>query len=72
MTIGEKEQYEIPISHNIKNHLLQNKESKLISKFEHAYSESWKTSELQLVKLFEIDLGGEDPFYIEGQDEVRN
>lgn len=24
-----------------------------------------------MIKLFEIDLGGEDPFYIEGQDQVR-
>lgn len=45
MLIGD-DKYEIPVSNNIKEHLLQNKESRLISKFEHAYSDSWKTSEL--------------------------
>ena len=44
----------------------------LIAKFEHEYSATWKTDQLQLVKLFEIDLGGIDPFYIEGQDLVRH
>ena len=61
----------IKVSHNLREHILQSKDKNIFIKFEHEYSATWKTDQLQLVKLFEIDLDGRDPFYIEGQDLVR-
>lgn len=56
----------MPLSSDIREHLLQSKDANLLTKFEHEYSATWKTEQLQLVKLFELDLEGIDPFFIEG------
>lgn len=59
------------VSNDIKDHLLQFKHSNIFTKFEHEQSSTWKTEHLQLVKLFEFELGGEDPFFIPGQEQAR-
>lgn len=69
LTIGGK--HEIKVSNDIREHLLQSKNAALLQKFEHEYSATWKTDQLQVIKLFEIEMDGEDPFYVEGQDQVR-
>ena len=35
-------------------------------KFENENATTWKTEQLQLLRLFEIELDGVDPFFIEG------
>jgi len=54
------------VSNSVREHLLQFKNKNIFTKFEHEHSQNWKTTELQLAKLFEFDLEGEDPFYVEG------
>ena len=61
--------FEVNVETDIKQ-LLQ--PDKLLCKFEHEHSVKWNTSELQMIKLFEIDLDQQDPFFIEGQDEIRD
>ena len=63
---------DIKVSHDIREHLLQSKDKNLLTKFEHEYSATWKTDTLQQMKLFELELDGCDPFFIEGQDLIRN
>ena len=59
-----------PISHSIKANLLHSVDKCIFQKFEHEQSSSWKTDQLQLTRLFEVDLAGSDPFFIEGQEEI--
>jgi hypothetical protein len=40
-------------------------------KFMNDQAANWKCDNLQLVKLFQQDLGGEDPFYIPGQEATQ-
>ena len=57
---------QVEISNDIKDHLLQMRIKNILKKFEHEFSTQWKTEQLQLVRLFEIELNGCDPFFIEG------
>jgi hypothetical protein len=58
------------VSNDIREHLLGFKNQNIFTKFEHEHSTQWKTEQLQLVKLFEFELEGRDPFYIEGQEQA--
>ena len=42
----------------------------VFTKFEHENSIQFKTADLQLVRHFEVDLNGKDPFFIEGQEDI--
>lgn len=43
----------------------------MLTKFVHEISSQWKTEQLQIIKHFQIDLEGQDPFFIPGQEELK-
>ena len=45
-------------------HILSMDRSKYTKRFVHEAAGTWKTDTLQLVRLFEVDFGGVDPFYL--------
>ena len=66
------DEFDIKVSNSIREHLLQYKDANLLQKLEHEQSSTFKTETLQLVKFFEFELEGIDPFEIEGQEYIRD
>lgn len=56
--------------HLLKTEELDSLESEVFTKFENENSPNLKTDQLQIVRHFEVDLRGKDPFFVEGQEDV--
>ena len=62
--------HQIPISSDVPCHILQHQDKNILCKFEHDFAAQWTSKNLQLIKFFELEMGGMDPFNIAGQDEI--